>query len=147
MISFISSSDGLDEKSSEYKKSYYIPRYFRSSWVNSRSICIAYGFDIASFETQQEANAVVNLCKKQPNLLEYFTYIGAIKISNQQSNGWYWVNSGKKLSFEIPEENLDFAGREEWCLALGPANNFLLNDVHCNGYEFKFLCQKVEFML
>lgn len=137
----------MDENGAEYKKSFFVPRYFRATWVNTRSICRAYGFDIASFETSQEFHTVVNLCKKHSKFLDYYTYIGAVSLTTRSITSWYWANSGKRMSFEISQHNLDFAGGDEWCLALGPANNFLLNDVNCNGYESKFLYQKIEFML
>ncbi|KAG5681266.1 hypothetical protein PVAND_010717 [Polypedilum vanderplanki] len=145
----LGSFHGLDNKGSEYKKTFFIPRHFRTSWVNSRSICKSYGFDIASFETLQEANAVMSFCKNHSDSLDYWTYVGGISLKARSTKNWYWVNSGRKISFEIPfaRNAPDFAGSDEWCLALGPKATFDFNDVNCNGYEFKFICQRINFML
>lgn len=117
--------------------------------MNARGVCKAYGFDIVSFETLHEAIAVRNFCKKYSDSLDYWTYVGGISLKARSATNWYWVNSGKKVSFEIPFGNglPDFAGSDEWCLALGPQKIFAFNDVSCSGYEFKFICQRIEFML
>jgi hypothetical protein len=43
-------------------------------------MCRSYGFDFVSFETLEETNAVIKLCQKNSDLLDYYTYVGGNEI-------------------------------------------------------------------
>ena len=132
-------------------KNYYVPRYFKSQWTLTRSICKAYDMDVLELETLDESNKFRAMCKENYQWFDHHTHIGAITLVDKSPTEWYWVSSGKKVKFALeflagePDNNLN----TEHCLSLwrGNSNNFMFNDIYCNvekhdDRDFKFVCEK-----
>lgn len=141
--------DGCGRK---YNKELYIPRFFKAYWHQAKSICEAYNLEIASFETEKEAkHAIEALQGKVSEINEHF-YVGGVTASMQGSNAWYWLNSGNKISYNLPwnagqpdQEAKEGLGKQK-CLALSLHEGKLgFNDVFCipsgTGSRDKFVCQ------
>lgn len=102
--------------------------------------------DVLSLETLDEANHFLALCKQNSGYFDQWTHIGAITLYPKSTNSWYWVNSGKRVTYHLrfgPGQP-DNAGGRELCLSIGKdPQNFFFNDLNCYGsHEFKFICQK-----
>lgn len=139
----------LTEISNYHVKNYYIPRYFKTSWTNSRSLCQSFGMDFVSLETENEANEFLNICKSKANLFQTGAFIGAISLEGASRSQWYWLNSGNRITYPIPfgpgkPNNVE--GRA-FCLELWKysASNFLFVDAFCSGYESQFICQETSY--
>jgi hypothetical protein len=138
----------------KHVKSYFIPRYFKSQWVNAKSICQSYGMEFVSLETQQEADNFLGLCNRNTKLFEAHVNIGGMTLEGKSTDKWYWVNSRKHIDYPIafaPSEP-NFGHGLEFCLAVIklPNDIFMFNDVACNGgldhlLERQFICEKVDY--
>lgn len=129
------------------KKDYFIPRYFEVEWVHTRSICAAYGMEIVSFDSKNEMDSFLELCKQKATLFKTQTHVGGMTLEGKSLDKWYWVNSGNKVSYSLPfgpnEPNND--GGREFCLSIfrTPSNVFAFNDIGCSGSDLnKFVCQQ-----
>lgn len=130
-------------------KSYFVPRYFQTQWYQTKSICAAYGLEIVSFDSLEEVQNILQLCKQNTNLLNGQTHVGGMTLEGKSLDKWYWVETGKRIGFSLPfaanEPNFD--GGNEYCLSLSRDinHNFAFNDINCSGSdETKFICQKRE---
>ena len=132
-------------------KNYYVPRYFKSQWVHTRSICKAYDMDVLELETLDESNKFRAMCKENYQWFDEHTHIGAITLTGRSLDQWYWVSSGRQIDYLmhfIPGQPDNSMGNE-LCLALwrDSSNNFLFNDIFCqkqpyDDRDFKFVCEK-----
>lgn len=118
----------------------------RANWGNARSICKAYGMDIASLETYDEFSEVKYALPDKRNSYSFTDYIhigGATSLAKTKSE-WYWVTSGNKVSYTMPfsDGEPNNAGSIEYCLALGPPSKYYFDDIYCYNYDANFICQK-----
>lgn len=126
---------------------YYLPRYFNSSWQNARSICRSYDMDFLTLETEAEANIFLELCRDHAGLFEDYAHIGGITTKGGSTNDWFWVNSGKKVSYQLKwaeSEPDNGYGGTELCLSIvrKPGDTFYFNDIRCNESVTQFVCQQ-----
>lgn len=131
-----------------YEKVYYLSRHFQALWTNTRAACVAYGMDTLSLETLEEANHFLALCQQNAGFFDQWTHVGAIALAAKSTNFWYWVNSGKRITYPmkfLPGQP-DNAGGRELCLSIGKdPSGFRFNDLNCYGnHDFKFVCQKSQ---
>jgi hypothetical protein len=135
-----------------YKKSFFIPRYFNSTWSEAGVLCRNYGLELASLHTVHEYNNVVEMLKLNSTRVTEWTFINGMTLTPKSRTDWYWVDSGRKVSYTMQwwrADQPDFYQNSQWCLALGPMslNMFQFDDVSCNESPQKFLCQKLEFLV
>lgn len=105
--------------------------------------------DVLSLETAAEADMFLGLCQANASFFEQWTHVGGITLAGKNRSTWYWVNSGKRIHYDLKfgHGQPDNAGNNEYCLSIGkgPDNIFYFNDITCYAiYEFKFICQKIE---
>lgn len=105
--------------------------------------------EFLSLETLEEATFFLALSDKNIAHFDDLTHIGATTTVGRNPDKWYWVNSGKRIDFNLkyaPGEP-NFAGNVEFCLSVGKnPGNFMFHDLNCYGaYEKKFVCQKMDF--
>jgi len=102
--------------------------------------------ELARFETIDEVNKVFDMIKKNVALQNgFWMFVDAMTPSPGSKNNWYWTQTGRKISFNIPWATSNPSGRHEQCLSIGRhgINNPLsFNDVPYDGYKNIFLCQK-----
>lgn len=70
------------------------------------------------------------------------------RLTNKDN--WFWTNSGKKVSYDLPWTGTqpDFARGTEYCLTIGRVggNDTLgFNDYTCVNGIIHFICQNVDF--
>lgn len=130
-------------------KNYFIPRHLLAQWVDAVEICLVNGMEIVSFDSRAEFDSVAKMCKQYTNYLNGQTHVGAVVFEAKSLVEWYWVNSGKRVSFPLPfapnEPNCD--GGNELCLSLSRDQNhdFAFNDINCSGSDYtKFICQQQQ---
>lgn len=128
-----------------FQKSYFLPKFFKTFWIHSRSICQSYGMEALSLETKTEAENFFDLLTKNHQQLEELTHIGGVTSVLRASDKWYWVNSGKKVNYTMKFHpgHPDGAG---YCLsAQKRGSEFYFKDLPCHSnYELKFICQRDE---
>lgn len=132
------------------EKTYFIPRYFTSSWANVRAICKSYDMDFVSLDTEDEADNLLAMCKKQSNLFGTWTHIGAITLLDKRKDFWFWVNSGKHIDYTLKfyDGRPDNLKNVQHCLTMGNTDvkNFFFDDISCNSEDdnndYKFVCER-----
>lgn len=127
-------------------KTYFIPRYFVTTWTNTRSICKAYGMDVLSLDTEDEETHLLGLLESNSRLFTQWTYVGALTLVGGSRDNWYWVNSGNRVNYPITfgVDEPNFGNSNEFCLAVGKysASEFYFNDMPCHEEtQYKFFCQ------
>lgn len=133
-----------------YKKSYFISRYFKSFWAESKAICNAFNMELATFETRDEAQNFVNILEQN----EYFKANGRFVLVDGVTDlqgsptEWYYSNSGEKIPYSIPwaSSQPDNYYNNEPVLSVGRIamdDKVGFNDIPAN-YAVKFACQKTE---
>lgn len=132
-------------------KFYYIPRYFQAEWVHTRTLCKEYGLEAVSFDSLEEAENFLQLCKQKTHLLNAQTHVGGMSLEAKSLEKWYWVNSGNRVNYTLPfgpnEPNCD--GGKEFCLSVSrnSNNDFAFNDIKCSGSDkTKFICQQARIL-
>jgi hypothetical protein len=128
-------------------KNYYVPKYFRATWLHSKLTCNLYGFDLAALQNLDEVDAVRKMALAFPHLFTQWTHIDGITKSPKSPTEWYF-SSGEKISYSIPwyAGEPGFHNNAQWCLAVGqvPKNEFQFVDIECTEkYEEKFICQEI----
>lgn len=126
---------------------YYLPRYFNSSWQNARAICRSYDMDFLTLETEAEANIFFELCRDHAGLFGDYAHIGGITTQGGSRDQWYWVNSGKKVNYSLKwadSEPDNGYGGTELCLSIvrKPGDTFYFNDIRCSESITQFVCQQ-----
>jgi len=148
-------SGGWAENGSEYQKSYYFPRFFRTSWGEAKGLCSSFGLELATVETRTEAETFLNIVENHQNIKalgKVWIRIDGITLSGKSTTEWFWTKSGNKIPFSLPWSpgQPDCYQSNEYCLSIGKGNanhKFGFNDVPCWNDSSSFICQKVEFMM
>lgn len=84
-----------------YEKTYYMPSFMKTTWVNVRPFCQSFGMEILSLETYDEAVNFMKLCEYNYYIMDTNTYIGGYTTQLKNPNTWYWVNSGRKIDYNL----------------------------------------------
>lgn len=142
---FFMFTGGATNCGTTFQKSYYLPKYFKATWVHTRNLCQSYGMESLSLETKAETDNFWNLLTKNTQHIEELTHIGGVVTTLRATDAWYWVNSGKKANYPLkfapgtPDGN-------GYCLAiLKRGTEFFFKDITCHThYEIKFICQRDE---
>jgi len=143
-------SGGFTEEGSEYQKSYFLSRYSKAPWAESKAICKAFDLELVTLESNSELQSFLNIINNNSYLRTLSgTYLWAdgISLTPKSKTDWYWTKSGKKLTFPLPWalNQPDFLRVDEYCLALGKYNNsnFEFHDGICSLF-ISFVCQRNE---
>lgn len=132
-----------------YSKTYYIPRFLRSSWIHMRSVCTSFGMEVLSLDTEDEYDHFMRLCLKKSSFFDGASLIGAVTNSRLGADGWFWLNSGERISYALDwaKDEPNFSGNVEFCLSMKMYGSvFKFNDVSCNRqHELQFICQQSQF--
>lgn len=106
--------------------------------------------DVVSLDTEDESDHFLRLCQKKSSVFESLTYIGGIASSGFGADGWFWWNSGERITYQLDwaEHEPNFIEGKEYCLSVAHYANlgvFKLNDISCFGqHELKFICQQSQ---
>ena len=138
---------GFTDNGSEFQKTYLASRYAKSSWFKAKSICKSFDLELVSFETLNEAQVFLDICKNNEfikSLGSPYIHVDGMTQTPHSPTEWYWTNSGRKVSFRIPWQNgqPDFDG-DEYCLSVVANEGF--NDLPCETYIGSFICQRLDY--
>lgn len=131
-------------------------RYLKADWGQAKAICKTFDLELASFETITEAHTFLHMCEKSSLIPseKVFYLTDGMTVTPRSSNkdNWYWTNSGKKISYDLPWTGVqpDFYRGIEYCLSIGrvKGNDTLgFNDYTCVSGVIHFICQKVDFYI
>ncbi|KAL7036600.1 hypothetical protein ACKWTF_008859 [Chironomus riparius] len=141
---------GFADDGSEYQKSYFISRYSKTPWAESKAICRAFDLEFTTLESNSELQSFLNIIDNNSYLRtisDTFFWIDGISLTPKSKTDWYWTKSGKKLTFSLPWalNQPDFLRVDEFCLALGKSSNqkFGFHDGICSA-SISFVCQRIE---
>ncbi|KAG5675480.1 hypothetical protein PVAND_005381 [Polypedilum vanderplanki] len=131
-----------------YKKTFFLPKFFKSEWKLSASVCRSFDLEFATLHTRQEFDALVPMLRNNSNLLTTWTFINIMTLTPLSATDWYWVSTQRKIDYVIPWCHYQPDGEVEWCMSLAPApgNTYCFNDHGCH-YPEPFLCEKIESLL
>jgi hypothetical protein len=133
-----------------HKISYFVPRYFKTSWLMAKLTCESYGMKFASFETECEYDAVRKMLIDLPTpLTDEYAFVNGMTLTPRSPTDWYWMSTGEKAQYSLDwgTKELNFGNNDEWCLCIGPKSgkNPKLADVDCTGETKRaFICEKNE---
>lgn len=136
--------DGKDQNGVAYQKEYYISTFIKETWINARKICQSYGFDLITFDTEEELNAFSPFYRNENETLTDYSHVGGFTY-DVDSSIWFWVTNEKEIGFKLkfaPLEPNNIGGLEN-CLALWKySEELLFNDFPCSEYYFAtFFCE------
>ncbi|KAG5675479.1 hypothetical protein PVAND_005380 [Polypedilum vanderplanki] len=129
-----------------YRKTFYIPRYFKGNWIDAATICSSYDLEFASLHTLEEYNAIVPMLRRVLNFYRDSYYISGIALTPLSIDDWYW-SSGTRIEYIIPWCPGEPNSHEELCMSLQWSQNYTnvcFNDANCSGMALSFICQKRE---
>lgn len=155
---YIGLKGGYDSDGSYYRKTYFIPKVFKSDWMLGKIICKNFNLDSASFETLSESSEFLTLCKNSQTIsslkFNWFA-LDAMTLSAGTKNNWYWLKSGRKITYTLnwmPYQP-DYHQNQERCLSIGKYidGNYLYNDIACQQSEYLAgnwiiypVCQRID---
>lgn len=143
-------SGGADRCGNYYQKIYYFPRYIKATWIEAKAICKTYNLELASFKTLEEANAVMDMVRRDSLLsaIDFlWIFLDGIALTQKSPTDWYWTENGEKISFSMPwlSGQPDTAGNAEWYLSIGrftKEGTLGFNDIPGRDFVNTFMCQK-----
>lgn len=126
---------------------YFVPRWFKASWHNARSICQSYGMEFLTMESEAEQNYLLDTLKYNSAVFSgNWVNIGGMTTKCGSRDLWYWVDTGNKVNFPIRWHANDpnCSNDSEPCMALGKFEdgNVYVVDIWCSGAPQKFLCKQ-----
>lgn len=132
----------LDGKSNT--KNYFVSTTFRANWMNAQSFCKSNGMELASLESQEEAEYFLASCEKNHEFFEEFSQIGGVLILEN----WYWISSRQRLNFKLDFQRNKNSRNDGECLQLVKRSErkFSFGRTECfsNCDAHKFVCQKTQ---
>ncbi|XP_070509920.1 uncharacterized protein [Chironomus tepperi] len=132
----------------EYQKSYFLSRYSKAPWAETKAICRAFDLELPRFETLTEARAVLTMADNNSilkTLTSVWIWIDGITLTSKSTTDWYWTKTGMKVSFPMDWYPGNPSGGQN-CLAISKAAinaRFGFNDVECYTPQ-NIICQRVE---
>jgi Lectin C-type domain len=137
-------AEGINSNNVAYEKDFYISTRFKAFWIQSKTICQSYGMEFVSLDSKLEEDSLLSFSRQKISLLDDQNHIGALTNVGASKTEWYWVATEAKLNFALNfrggEPNNSF--NDEYCLAISKlGSEALINDVPCNSYSAKFMCQ------
>jgi hypothetical protein len=145
------STGGFTNDGAEYQKTFFIPRYSTAHWAESKGICKSHGFELATFETLQEAQALLTMTENHSFVKPIngiWFWVNGITLLPKTATSWYWADTGNKISFPIPWISGQPSNTEQYCLGIGkPSLNVKFGFVNgfCSGHGFLyFVCQRTD---
>lgn len=138
-LKFISKFNGISNEGVEYEKSYYISQYLKTNPLNARSACKSYGknMDLVSFDTREE------FMKIRPKLNSEIgqnpVIVGGFAHKLNNKFDFYWISTSTKIDYSYD------SSRDEKCLALQNEGAIAYVRIHCDGENYLFICQDVEY--
>ncbi|GFO15897.1 C-type lectin [Plakobranchus ocellatus] len=103
----------------------------QKTWFTARTTCTNQNSDLINLDTSQK--------------LEYFRGIlpyDDYHIGASKSNGAFtWLNTGLEVDSSLWGSNMPDSPNTELCVALTTFTNMYLNDIYCNTYQFRFVCE------
>lgn len=123
------------------------------TWGEARAICKSYGLELMTLETLQEANLFLTMADNH----SYFrtvngicSSIDATTLTSKSPTDWYWSQTGKKVSFQIPWFPGEPGGAPEFCLGICRASStikFGYHDIPCDTWVYRFVCQRFDIFI
>lgn len=142
----MNSTEGKDEDGNEIKKIYFLSKHLKASWAEVGGICNAYGMEFVSLETLNESEKFLQSCTEKYQEFDDHVHVGAISHDGNSKNGFYWMNSGKRINYplEFGRGEPNNYGGKEFCLSIQKQDTdvFLYNDINCSDSFNQFICQK-----
>lgn len=140
-------TDGNTDDCIPYRKTYYLSTLYKEKWYKAKDICELKGMEFLTLDTLDENNYFMQLFNANPTIHSSWVYIGGITTFPKSYNRWYWLDMGKRLSFQPTFAPGEPSGRSgngiaEYCLSIGKVSGLAYyNDIRCNGFNYNFLCQ------
>jgi len=128
----------------------------KTPWIESRAVCKSYNFELTTFESLAEAEAVFSMAENNSflkTLPAVYISVDAMTLTLKSTTDWYWTKSGQKISFAfpwLPGEPNNNVNLNELCLSFGKqtiSSKFGFNDLPCSEIVSPFLCQRIEFSM
>lgn len=130
-----------DDENNSNKKMYFVSTTFRATWMNAQSFCRSYGMDLATLESEHEANYFFKQCENNYRILGDSTHIGGVLMTDD----WFWITSHKKVNFKLKFKDHQDSSNVKNCLQIVKENKhyFAFGRTNCfSGEVQKFVCQK-----
>lgn len=145
-----------------YKKTYYLPTKYLTSWIGAYAFCKANNMQLLTFDSPEEQTRFLktldnrySFYQKLLETPEFELYLGAYAFQPGMANEFIWYFSGKKI---YPDIDLEWnastnepndTGGVEWCTSVKFGWYTRINDCQCNSMNNTrgtMVCQKLQFL-
>jgi hypothetical protein len=130
------------------KKNYWVPKYFRATWLEAKSACALYGMELAALQTLKEYNSVKTMVAINKSAFHStWAHVDGVSRLPRSTTEWHFSN-GKKIPYAMIWSSGEpgFHTSAQWCLAAGDATagNFNFADIDCTQrHQETFICQEI----
>lgn len=142
---FFTFTDKAKSDNSTKTKTYWISTHFRTFWHAAKSFCHSFGMELLSLDTLEEAQKFMNICVTNKLFVDRCFHIGGLTTVPSSKTEWFWVNSFKKVKYEMPwlPKEPNYLGKNEMCLSICKnPGQCGYNDIPCSSSaELTFVCQ------
>ncbi|KAL7036618.1 hypothetical protein ACKWTF_008875 [Chironomus riparius] len=142
---------GFTDVGAEYQKSYFVSRFMKAPFGESRAICRSYDLELVTLETLNETLAFLKMADNCKILQSLEILVDGATSSPHLKGDWLWTKTGAKISFPLPwdADQPNAFNNVQFCLSIYKENmtkNFGFNDAFCTN-PFLFACQRIELFI
>jgi len=107
-----------------------------------------------TIETHAEVQSLLNMTESNSHLKilnNALIWVDAVALAPKTTTNWFWMGSGKKVSFSIPWTfgQPEYGRSDELCLSYGKLSinqKFGFHDNYCSA-STQFACQRIELIV
>lgn len=113
-------------------------------WASAFSYCNAFNMTLATLETEEEHNHLLNLADNG-GVTNQHAFIGGTDVGSEGT--FHWVGSGKLVNYPLKwkDGEPNNLNDNEHCLGLWKeTDQYEINDAPCSGYSGPFICELLE---
>ncbi|KAL7036608.1 hypothetical protein ACKWTF_008865 [Chironomus riparius] len=129
--------------------SFFLSRYSKAPWAESKAFCKAFDLELLSFETLEESRAFISMADNNSilkKLSNVWLWTDGITLTKKSTTDCYWTKTGTKISFPMDWYPGQPSGSDQYCLCVSKRSaktKFGFNDLQCYD-SYTIVCQRVE---
>jgi hypothetical protein len=123
-----------------------MPTHFKATWIQSKTICNAYGMKFISLDSPAESTYFFSYYEQNLALVDLFVHLGAIARVERNPTEWYWAETNQKVNFTLKWAGGEPSGYTHMCMTMMKyLQSYVLYDIPCSESNVaQFFCHTVE---